>query len=210
MNTLDYIVNKYRLDMNHPSPIEIPNMRRRNLAELFAELDFKTGAEIGTEQGIYAESLCKTNPKLHLYCIDPWIIYDDNLGYHTQITQQQMDNFYNESVERLRPYRATLIKEFSENAVVKFTDNSLDFVYIDGNHRLEYVVKDIVEWTKKVHPGGIVSGHDYFQFKNQHYSHVVEALDAYNKSYRRGLPFFVVGLPHQLPRDQYRSWFFVK
>jgi glycosyltransferase involved in cell wall biosynthesis len=46
-------------------------------------------------------------------------------------------------------------------AVTDFADESLDFVYIDGNHQLKYVVEDIVEWTKKIKKGGIIAGHDY-------------------------------------------------
>ena len=46
-------------------------------------------------------------------------------------------------------------------AISQFEDNSLDFVYIDGNHAYDYVLEDCREWSKKVRHGGIVSGHDY-------------------------------------------------
>ena len=46
-------------------------------------------------------------------------------------------------------------------ALEDFLDNSLDFVFIDANHTFEYVVNDIAEWSKKVRPGGIISGHDF-------------------------------------------------
>ena len=48
-------------------------------------------------------------------------------------------------------------------ALKDFNDNSLDFVFIDGNHTFEYVVEDIAQWSKKVKVGGIVSGHDYWR-----------------------------------------------
>jgi len=207
INTLDYIIKKFNLNLGARLPITIPDFGRNELAALFAELGYTKGAEIGTEQGFYAEILCKTNPNLHLNCVDPWIAYDRGLGYRIGATQPQYDTFYKETVERLKSFKVTFIKEMSIDAVKKFENDSLDFVYIDANHRLEYVVKDIVEWAKRVHPGGIVAGHDYIQYKYQQSSHVVEALVAYNGSYRKGLPWFV--LDH-VPGENRRSWFFVK
>lgn len=72
MNTLDYIIKKYNLRIGRQYVVAIPNMDRGDLAMLFAELKFNVGAEIGVERGLYSEILCKTNPGLHLYSIDPW------------------------------------------------------------------------------------------------------------------------------------------
>ena len=210
MNTLStqkHIAGKYSLNLERAGPTIIPNVGRLDLPHLFRELGFTKGIEIGTERGVYAEILCKANPDLHLYCVDPWKVYDGNLGYHIGATQQNFDDFYKETLERLRPYKTTIVRKLSEKAVAHFPDNSLDFVYIDGNHRLEYVVKDVVEWTKKVRPGGIVAGHDYIKYKDQHYSHVVEAVKAYIEAYRRGLPWFVLDSKRG---GNARSWLFIK
>src|SRR3990167_6108331 len=102
ISTQEYIVKKYSLNLKGAGPISI-GIGRLELASLFSELGFREGAEIGTEQGLYAETLCKTNPNLHLYCVDPWAVYDDNLGYHPAITEQEVDSFYKEAVEILRP-----------------------------------------------------------------------------------------------------------
>ena len=206
-DTLNYIVKKFNLNLEARSPITIPHFGRNNLAILLAELGFTKGAEIGTEQGFYAEILCKANPNLHLYCVDPWIAYDRGLGYRMGATQEQFNTFYKQATKRLKPYKVALIKEMSMDAVTKFEEGSLDFVYIDANHRLEYVTRDIVEWAKKVRSGGIVAGHDYIRYKYQQNCHVIEALIAYNGSYRKGLPWFV--LDH-MPGENRRSWFFVK
>jgi hypothetical protein len=85
----------------------------------------------------------------------------------------------------------------------------LDFVYIDGNHSLPYVIADLAAWVPKVRPGGIVSGHDFRQYLEQRHSHVVEALYAYTRAYEI-TPWFVLGAKSGGRRDTYRSWFFVK
>jgi predicted O-methyltransferase YrrM len=53
----------------------------------------------------------------------------------------------------------------------KVKDNSLDFVFIDADHRYEAVKADICAWTPKLKPGGLLSGHDI------HYSSVHRAVE---------------------------------
>jgi hypothetical protein len=98
------------------------------------------------------------------------------------------------------------------NALKLFPDNSLDFVYIDGNHDFLNIIQDIDGWKKKVRPGGILSGHDYANFSFKKHNHVKRALDAYARSYRM-IPFFIAGdyeVRDGEKRDKYRSWFWVK
>jgi hypothetical protein len=45
LSTLQYIIDKYQLKIGRHSPVEMPNMIRENLAELFNELGFTVGAE---------------------------------------------------------------------------------------------------------------------------------------------------------------------
>lgn len=54
-----------------------------------------------------------------------------------------------------------MIRKWSKDAAELFEDNSLDFVYIDGDHRPEFVKEDIELWWPKIKKGGIIAGHDY-------------------------------------------------
>jgi len=54
--------------------------------------------------------------------------------------------------------RVAFVREFSEPASMHFADESLDFVYVDGNHQSEFVSKDLVVWWPKVRPGGLLNG----------------------------------------------------
>ena len=40
-------------------------------------------------------------------------------------------------------------------------DESLDFVFIDGNHEYDFVFSDIKNWLPTVKCGGVLAGHDY-------------------------------------------------
>lgn len=218
MNTLDYIVKKYKLDINARSPIEIPNIGRGNLPGLFKELGFKTGAEIGVFRGDFSEELCQANPDLKLYCVDPWIAYK---GYEIFGTAHEQS--YLETQKRMSKYDCTIIRKFSMDAVKDFKDESLDFVYIDANHNFQSVVNDLCEWSKKVKAGGIISGHDFNYVKDKHKIgsssipphsafHVVEAVVGYTQAYVIR-PWFLLGKRWTKAgeyRDKRRSFMWVR
>jgi predicted O-methyltransferase YrrM len=42
-----------------------------------------------------------------------------------------------------------------------FIDGELDMVFIDADHRFEYVARDIKSWQPKLRRGGVLAGHDY-------------------------------------------------
>lgn len=118
---------------------------RADLAKYFAELNFKMGAEVGVATGAYGLILCESIPDLKYYGIDLWP------------RREQMV----EAKKKLKGYNVTLTRAGSLDAVKRFKDNSLDFVYIDADHRFDAVVQDLIFWTKKVRKGGIIAGHDY-------------------------------------------------
>jgi predicted O-methyltransferase YrrM len=124
---------------------------RVEMADWFAELGFKKGAEVGVFTGYYSEVLCKTMPGLDLTCVDIW-----GSGKY----QQAED----ECLARLEPYGVKIVKEYSVEAAKGVQDGSLDFVYIDAAHDYENVKKDIEAWAPKVRIGGIVAGDDFYDF----------------------------------------------
>ena len=213
MKTFDYIIDKYKINVGRQHIVDIPNMGRIELAGLFKELDFNLGAEIGVDKGEYSEVLCKANPELHLYSVDPFTIdaYEKN-NLEVSGTNETHNYNFETSIKRLSPYNCTIIRKTSAEALSDFEDNSLDFVYIDANHDFPNFVFDLHNWIKKVRPGGIVSGHDYQIMPYHKFNHVKRVLDAYARSYKM-IPFFVVGSFEVNPgeiRDRWRSWFWVK
>lgn len=161
--------------------------RRTAFIQMLAERGVKLGVEIGTDHGQYAEQLCKGIPGLRLHCIDPWTPYIEGDQIHDQ---NNMDEIYNEAKRRLSFYNCNIWKETSMEAVRRITDNSLDFIFIDGNHEYKYVLEDITEWTKKVKPGGIVAGHDYKVDTVNNYG-VIEAVQKYTKD-NHIAPWFIL------------------
>jgi SAM-dependent methyltransferase len=159
MNREEYIINRFNVDTSKPAPYYIKLSRWKELPHMLAEMKCNVGVEVGTEGGKYAECLLRKMPRLTLDCIDCWESYD---GYREKMVDQQA-NYYLKAQEKLSPHqgRFKLIKRYSMDAVKDYDNNSVDFVYIDGNHNFVNVANDIAEWSKKVKPGGIILGHDF-------------------------------------------------
>ena len=49
----------------------------------------------------------------------------------------------------------------SEDAARVMENQLFDFVFLDGDHRYQYISQDIALWLPKVKPGGVIGGHDY-------------------------------------------------
>lgn len=213
VDTFQYILKKYNISVGRQYIVEIPNIGRDDMAKLFAELNFCKGAEIGVEKGLYSEVLCKANPNLQLFCVDPWSVSAYEPGIHgVEEEQEPYDQRYQETLKRLAPYNCTIIRKGSMEVLKDFEDDCLDFVYIDANHDFVNFTNDLHYWKKKVKTGGIVSGHDYANYAYHKFNHVKRVLQAYTKCYGM-VPVFIVGglaMEEKVTRDKFRSWFWVK
>ena len=219
MNTLDYLLKKYNLSL--AERIEIPNVGRDNLATLLHELDFKTGVEVGVDRGYYSEVLAKANPQMNVYGVDPWesleICKDNAPQRRTEnhVSQARCDQYYRRAKLRLSPYpNYEIIREYSCDAINRFADGSLDFVYIDANHNYAFVTDDMSMWSRKVRSGGIVSGHDYYNTSatSKFQLCVKQAVNDYVKA-NNIKPLIIWGAHAQTPgviRDAWRSWMWIK
>lgn len=147
----------------------------------FPEFCFKhrldKGAEIGVAFGEYAEKLLESWYGT-LYLIDPWVSQPKSQWKDGGIIGNYHDCwvYCNGKLSRFKN-RIEYIREFSDNALSKFADESLDFVYIDGNHESPQVDRDVFNWYKKVRKGGVLGGHDYDNATESRYTDVKQAVD---------------------------------
>jgi predicted O-methyltransferase YrrM len=191
MDTLQYFTEKFALQtrLKEEMPIHISQIGRYGLSYIFFQVGFKEGVEIGVEIGGFARWLFEHVHDLHLTCIDPWLSYS---GYRTRLSQEQQENLFKMAQENLSSFNVTLIRDFSLNVVDSFAKNSLDFVFIDGNHEYKNVYEDITQWEKKVRPGGIIAGHDYVEDKRREQCDVIRAVNDYTRAHKIS-PWFILG-----------------
>lgn len=185
------------------APTLLTDQRRRHLVQRFAAMGFTRGAEVGVCTGRFSRELCDGIPSLtELLCIDPWMAFNGNRPEGWGRHQAFHDANLAEAQARLAPCEAArIIRAESLEAAQDVAPASLDFVYIDGNHRFDAVMQDLIAWGSKVRPGGIVSGDDYYIWR-EHEKGVVLAVDAYVEAHK--IPeWFVLS-------NRSKSWFWVQ
>jgi hypothetical protein len=134
----------------------------------FALSQFNKGifVEIGIWKGksiaYLAQRIKEAGKNIQLFGIDTFegtaedyvLLEDDDL---------RSGNLYLEYSKIVEPYKniITTIVGSSHTVFDQFRDNSIDFLFIDADHRYEGIKTDIYNWFPKVKLGGIISGHDY-------------------------------------------------
>lgn len=114
-----------------------------------------TIVEIGTDLGMNAKNIIRCVSFDKLYLVDPYFedYYQTRSGsYCYKVAKNRVGN----------DKRVTFIRKTSMEALKYFEDESVDAVYIDGNHRYLFVYNDVKSWYKKVKYGGVIGGHDFF------------------------------------------------
>jgi len=177
------------------SPIELP-IYRKGFDRLLAEMNLNEGCEVGVLTGKHAKKMLDCNPNLHLHLVDSYKYYKEMPKLNGDVAR-----YLPEMRGRLKGYNCTEHIMFSMDAVCKFKNGSLDFVYIDSNHRFDFIMQDLIEWSKKVRIGGIVSGHDYIK------ESVTQAVNAYTKAHN--IKYFITLRANRHP-DSTGTYFWVK
>ena len=158
------------------------------------------GAEIGVKQGKFSKILMDGWLGCKLCLIDPWedqdkSIYDESVHDH--------DSDYQTMLLNLKDYsnRYEIIKQYSTDAHSNFTKNSLDFIYIDGNHSYEGVKSDLELFYPKLKNGGIMMGDDYHQ-------HDIEKVFDANFGVTKAVNEFCFKNNHNVSINYYGDWYY--
>lgn len=143
--------------------------------------DKLTGCEIGVKEGINLRYFLDQIPNIEkVYAIDPWLSYDPGKDWGI-ITQIEVDGWKNKAFDLLADYshKVNVLELSSIDAVAHIPDNSLDYIFIDGDHSYQAVSTDVRNYWSKVKTGGIFAGHDW-NWTNEVQKTVNEFRNEYN------------------------------
>lgn len=121
-----------------------------------------TFVEIGSWKGkssaFMAVEIANSGKQIDFYCIDT---FEGSVEHQNNPELPHLYNIFKDNMKPVEGYYKDM-KMTSMEAVQKFENESLDFVFIDGSHEYEDIKDDIIHWLPKVKPGGILAGHDYY------------------------------------------------
>ncbi len=142
-------------------------------------------AEIGVFKGDYSGRILRNLKPQKMYLIDPWVNSDDpdqSTSLYGADSEHNMDSVYQSVLDRYSDEISTgqveVIRAPSPGAMSDIADGSLDFVYIDGDHRYDAVLLDLEISMQKLRPGGYIALDDYMM-TNWWKDGVVRALNVF-------------------------------
>lgn len=116
--------------------------------------------EIGVFEGFTSRLIrAAMAPDGVLWCIDPFTRGRLGLSYGLAIAQAELRRTTNGT--------ASIVRQYSHEAVCGWKE-TLDYVFIDGDHAYEGVRRDWKQWSPFVSAGGVVLFHDSNQTLGGH------------------------------------------
>lgn len=152
------------------------------------ERGYRVGVEVGVKAGENFLRLLETCPGLALWGVD---IFEPRHGLEAEggesyatcglpEQEQHLRDVLSGRAARRAPLVGTghLVKGLSVEVAASFEDGSVDFVFIDADHREASVLADIAAWLPKVRAGGVLCGHDAeVPLRHRHTAGVLRAVN---------------------------------
>lgn len=127
--------------------------------------DIENIVEVGVFKGEFAKELIKIFSPKKIYLVD--IFQGHAKSGDKDGNNYQVVNLDNEFIKLKKEYDTNpsvdIIKSDSKTFLKELPDNSIDLIYIDGDHSYEGVKNDLQLSFSKVKNNGYICGHDYIE-----------------------------------------------
>lgn len=140
-------------------------------SSLFVEI----GTWLGKSAAFMGVEIVNSKKDIYFYVVDNW---SGSPGEAKEIkgltammswmkdTNTNADGAFDTFNRNIAPVKEALkghfniVRKESSEASTLFKDESIDFLFLDGDHSYEAVIRDIDIWLPKVKKGGVFAGHD--------------------------------------------------
>ena len=118
------------------------------------------GSFLGGSICYLGQQLKNLNKDVNLIAVDNWKFSNISSG-HMQLVHGT--DYYQEFLKNVKSCELNIdsIVGDSIETAKTFEDNSVDFLFLDGNHDFPYVEDELREWLPKMKTNSIIAGHDY-------------------------------------------------
>ncbi len=119
--------------------------------------------EIGSWKGkstsIIAEAVKEKSGKL--YCIDTWKGSEGEVDMESVAKENDIFNIFRNNLKILG-LDDVVVPIVADSKIVRdlFRDEYFDLIFVDGNHKYDFVIADLINYLPKLKPGGIICGDD--------------------------------------------------
>lgn len=118
------------------------------------------GAEVGVWRGYYSLEILKW-PVKKLYLVDSWAPLGPQ--YNDPLSEADHEDNFRQTKDHLKGHlpggRVEIVRCKSLDAIQRVP--MLDFCYLDADHSYESTLTDLLAWSGKMQPGGLLCGHDW-------------------------------------------------
>jgi hypothetical protein len=156
-------------------------------------------AEIGVYRGDFAASLLKQCKSIQTYyMVDPWKHLDD-WNKPANKEDKIFEEFLSETKAKTEfaGERRVILRGKTTEVISQIPDESLDFVYIDGDHTLRGITIDLIQVYRKIRPGGFIGGDDFSASPWQHETSFEPTLVfPFAVYFAEAMDFRIFALPH--------------
>jgi len=123
--------------------------------------------EVGVWKGDFSEIILNKNQPKKLFLVDPWKDFGKDYfdKIHEKYLQNNQDKRYNLVKKKFKikidQKIVEILRMTSKEAITKINHIKFDFIYLDGNHRYEYIKFDLENYYNLLSNEGYIVGDDY-------------------------------------------------
>jgi len=148
--TVEYKIPKVNLAEKHLSNARLL-INREELVKLMPKHGIV--AELGVDEGEFSELIIQHNQPKKLHLVDIWANERYSEEQKIIVEEKFKDKIASKEIEINLGKSLEMAKVFS--------DDYLDWVYIDTTHTYEMTIAELEAYESKVKPGGFIAGHDF-------------------------------------------------
>ena len=122
------------------------------------------GAEVGVHKGHFSDVILDVVEPTELHLIDPWYLLgaEWRWGKGDRSTAHALGRIISRMGSRLADGQVVVHVGWALDVVESFEDGSLDWIYVDTSHRYEDTKAQLPVLARKVRPGGVIAGDDWY------------------------------------------------
>lgn len=125
----------------------------------------EVGCWVGKSTALMADLIRHSGKRITFWAIDPGFGSSGDADLHSPTIIECGGNTTGRLLVNLRDCgvfdHVCPLAVPSVRAAKLFPDESLSFLFIDGDHAEEAVTADLCAWWDKIRVGGVIAGHDY-------------------------------------------------